>query len=104
MSFIDDHVSPFQLSQEVLVLDDVFVSREQTLKVSGTKTTSQLFTNSWSTLVDQDGNRRSPFAEFVDPIGKGRKRNNDEERTSLLLAFDKEGDEGDRLNRLSETL
>ena len=57
-----------------------------------------------SNLVDDRRNRRSPLLKLERPVCDGRERDDDEVGSVLLLGLDEEGDEGEGLNRLSETL
>lgn len=104
VTFVDDHMNPLDLGEQRSIFDDVFVRRKQDLELSLANFPLRLFSLGRRPLVRNHLDGRSPLFELHDPIRHRRKGNDDEERTVLLLRFDEEGDEGDGLNRLSESL
>lgn len=56
------------------------------------------------TLVRNYLDRRRPFSEFSTPIGHRAQGHNDEVRSTLTFRLDEEGDQGNGLNRLAQTL
>lgn len=104
MSFVNDHMDPLDLSQEGSILDDVFVSRQENLESTGSNFVLRLFSLRRRSFVRNHLDGWCPLFEFHDPIRHSRERNNDEERSVLLLRLDEESDEGDRLNSLSKSL
>lgn len=100
----NDHVHPFVLAQERPVLDDVFECRKHHLERTRPQVSLNSLASDGRAFVHDGRYSRSPFLELESPIGEGGERYDDKEWTGLVLAFDKEGDQGDGLNGLAETL
>lgn len=100
----DNHMQPLHFTQNRAVFDDVLVSRQQDMESTHAKISLQRSALSGIAFVGDDLDGWSPFGKLPGPIGHGRKRNNDEVRTTLIFGFDKKRDEGNSLNGFSQTL
>lgn len=104
MSFIDNHVDPFDLGQQRSFLDDILVGSHTDLEITRSDSTILFLSLEWTTFENDTSNGRCPSFEFKSPIGQCRERYKDEERTGLTFLFNQVGDERDCLDRFSETL
>lgn len=104
MTLVDDHVHPLDLAEERLLPNDVLECRDKDLEVAALDLCSRDSTSFDRSLEDDSRDRRRPLLELERPVGDRRERDDDEVGALLLLGFDEEGDERERLDRLSETL
>ena len=93
VSFIDNHVDPFDLGQERSFLDDVFVGRHADLEIARSDTPILLTSSQWGSLEHDSPDSRCPSLEFHCPIGQSRERDNDEKWSWLTLSLDQIGNE-----------
>ena len=101
MTLVDNHMNPLNLRQQLSVLDDIFVRREEDLEISVLDFDLSSASLGGRTFVRDHSNGRGPFLELHDPVWHCRQRDDDEERSILLFRFDEESDESDRLNSFS---
>ena len=88
---------PFDTTEIVLVFESVFISRQKNVELDLFCVSKLVFANHLSTRTVTDVGDRveigSPSLELSLPSGKSRERNDDEERTVLLLFVEKVGEE-----------
>lgn len=97
-------MNPFNAPKDSLVHNDILISGQKNLEAFLSNLSRQVLPDRGSSLVHEHTNSRRPFTELERPICQGRQWSDDEVRSDLTLAFDKERDERNRLDRLSKTL
>ena len=95
---------PFESTQDRSVFDDILVGCQQYLEIPRADFALQTSSLQWVALVGDHLDSGSPLGKLTGPICHGREGDDDEVRAALLLALDEEGDEGNGLDGLSETL
>ena len=97
-------MQPLNLAKVGSVLDDVLVRGQEDLELTHSEVLLKRTTLGRITLVRDHPDRGCPLGELTRPVGHGREWHDDEVRASLSLHFNEEGNEGNRLDSLSETL
>jgi len=97
-------VHPFQLTQNISILDNILVRRQEHLELPSSNLALQRPADSGRPFVDESRNRRRPLLELHRPIGQSRERDNDEIRPGLTLTFNQERNERYGLNGFSQSL
>lgn len=95
---------PLHPTQDLAIFDDVLVCREKYLEIARPDLALECPALERVALVRDHLHAGCPFGELAGPIRHGRKRDNDEVRSTLTFRLNQERDEGDRLNGLAETL
>ena len=70
MTFINNHMHPFDFTQDRPILDDEFVRCEENLKITPAHGLLLLLSGIWWALVYDSFDRGSPFLEFQIPVGQ----------------------------------
>ena len=80
---------PFNLGKggSIFWINNVLKGSQQDIKVSLSDLHRQILPGFWRTLVNDFGNRWSPFVKLKNPIGHRGKWDDDQERSRLSLLF-----------------
>lgn len=70
MSFVNDHVQPFDFAEKRSILDDVFKSRQQHLETALPNLHLKVASHLWRAFVNNLCNGGRPLVEFQIPIGQ----------------------------------
>ncbi len=104
MSLVNDQMMPRDPRQNTRFSLNIFESRQKHLEFSSLDTVQQKLSLFLVTFENDRLYSWSPFLRFGGPIGDGRERDEDEERSHFSLLLDEVGNECECLDGFSKTL